>query len=48
MAVCAMGFTAKPEMQTLYGINSKVSDMTGKILQMKGMCGGIRGRSLDP
>lgn len=44
---CDMGFTAKPEMQILYGINPKVSYMTVNILQKKGMCGGTRGSSLD-
>lgn len=32
-----MGLTAKSEMQILYGINPMVSNMTGKVLQIKGM-----------
>lgn len=40
-----MGLTAKPEMRILYGVKPKVSYMTGKILQMKGTHGGIRGSS---
>lgn len=42
---CGMKLTANPEMQTLYCIDFKVSYMTGKILQMKDICGGVKGRS---
>lgn len=42
---CDMKLTANPELQILYCIDFKVSYMTGKILQMKDICGGVRGRS---
>lgn len=44
---CDMGLIAKPEMNILYGINPKAFYMPVNILQMKGTCGGTRGRSLD-
>lgn len=41
---CDMKLTANPEVQILFCTDLKVSYMTGKILQMKDIYGGVRGR----
>lgn len=39
-----MKLTANPEVQILFCTDLKVSYMTGEILQMKDIYGGVRGR----